>query len=85
MMGWIKEKEGKKGKGGDIKREGWTGGMSMDIEKEKKKKERWEKERRERKRKERCLEQTNNLTHDDCMIDCMNDEQDSSEDGKSLF
>lgn len=45
----------------------------VDIEKEKKKKERWE---RERKRKEKCLKQTNSRTHDDCMIDCMNDEQD---------
>lgn len=53
------------------------GGMSMDIEKEKKKKERKKRRREERKREKRCLEQTTSRTHDDCMIDCMNDEQDS--------
>lgn len=57
--------------------DGWTGGMSMDIEKEKKKKkkkERWEKIKKKEREKKR-LEQTSR-THDDCMIDCMNDEQD---------
>lgn len=70
MMGWTEEKE-REGRSG---MDGWMG--SVDIEKEKEKKERKEKKGK-KKEKRRWLEQPHARTHDDCMIDCMNDEQDS--------
>lgn len=45
-MGWAEEKEGKK-------KDGWTGGMSMDIEKQQKKR----KMGKRKKEKEKWLEQ----------------------------
>lgn len=61
--------------------DGWMDGGNVHGYRERKE----EKEKGKMGKEKRCLEQTTSRTHDDCMIDCMNDEQDSSEDERCFF